>query len=91
MKKQDHSDRERPVGSDALTTVERQVLALEDAGLSRPEIAERLGLKLSRVRDIASNYFDDGTDRWKDNARSGSIMLAMAINRTRGLERGAAA
>ncbi len=89
MTKQDHSDRERPVGSDALTTVERQVLALEDAGHSRPEIAERLGLKLSRVRDIASNYFDDGTDRWKDGARNGSIMLAMAINRARSLEGGA--
>ena len=91
MKKQDHSDRQRPVGSDALTKVERDILDLEDAGLSRPQIAERLGLKLSRVSDIASNYFDDGTDRWKENARNGSMLLARAINRSLYLRRERAA
>lgn len=80
---QDHSDRERPVGSDALTEKERSVLRLSDSGVDRHEIAARTGLKPHRVASIQRNYADNGHDRWKDDARIGSIMLLEAIARMR--------
>lgn len=91
MATQDHSDRERPVGSDGLTSKEREVLRLADAGLSREEIAARTELKPHRVASIQGNYADNGRDAWKDSARHGSIMLARAINsmRTRHQPQGA--
>jgi hypothetical protein len=76
---QDHSDRERPVGSDGLTYKEREVLALTDAGMDRGQIAERTGLKPHRVQSIQHVYADSGRDAWKDSARNGSMMLAAAI------------
>src|SRR3546814_7307213 len=60
---QDHSDRERPIASDALTDKERAVLQLTDAGLDRSAIADRTGLKLHRVASIQNNYADNGRDR----------------------------
>src|SRR3546814_9192330 len=71
---QDHSDRERPIASDALTDKERAVLQLTDAGLDRSAIADRTGLKLHRVASIQNNYADNGRDAWKDSARIGSMM-----------------
>src|SRR3546814_11373059 len=53
---QDHSDRERPIASDALTDKERAVLQLTDAGLDRSAIADRTGLKLHRVASLLHNY-----------------------------------
>ena len=76
---QDHSDRERPIASDALTDKERAVLQLTDAGLDRVEIAQRTGLKIHRVASIQGNYADNGRDAWKDSARLGTMMLAEAI------------
>lgn len=84
---QDHSDRERPIASDALTDKERAVLQLTDAGLDRGEIADRTGLKPHRVRSIQNNYADNGRDSWKDSARIGSMMLAEAIARMRSRRR----
>lgn len=84
---QDHSDRERPIASDALTDKERAVLQLTDAGLDRSQIAERTGLKPHRVRSIQNNYADNGRDSWKDSARIGSMMLAEAIARMRSRQR----
>lgn len=80
---QDHSDRERPIGSDGLTQKEREVLRLADAGLPREEIATRTNLKPHRVASIQGNYADNGRDAWKDNAREGSILLARAIDSMR--------
>lgn len=80
---QDHSDRERPIASDALTDKERVVLQLTDAGLDREAIADHTGLKLHRVASIQGNYADNGRDAWKDSARLGTMMLAEAIVRMR--------
>jgi DNA-binding CsgD family transcriptional regulator len=84
---QDHSDRDRPIASDALTDKERAVLQLTDAGVDRSEIADRTGLKPHRVRSIQNNYADNGRDSWKDSARIGSMMLAEAIGRMRSRQR----
>lgn len=80
---QDHSDRERPIGSDGLTDKERAVLALTDPGLDRQAIADRTNLKPHRVASIQANYADSGYDAWKESARNGSVLLARAINRMR--------
>lgn len=83
MTHQDHSDRERQIGSDGLTDKEREVLRLTDADMSREAIAAKTKINLHRVASIQRNYADSGRDAWKDSARNGTILLARAINRMR--------
>lgn len=80
MKMQNHDDRERPIGSDALTIKEREGLRLADAGVAIDEIAARTALNPERVSAIRRNYADNGADPWKDAARQSSDLLARAIN-----------
>lgn len=80
---QDHSDRERPIGADALTEKERAVLRLADQDMPVAAIAAQTGLKPHRVQHIMKLYADHGIDHWKVRARDGSILLARAINRMR--------
>lgn len=80
---QDHSDRERAIGADALTEKERTVLRLADQDLTVAQIADETGIKPHRVQHIMKLYADHGVDHWKARARDGSILLARAINSMR--------
>lgn len=84
---QDHSDRQRAIGADALTDKERAVLRLADQDMSVGQIAAETGIKPHRVQHIMKLYADHGVDHWKARARDGSMLLARAINRMRQSER----
>lgn len=74
--------KDRPVGSDGLHGPERAVLAMHDEGRTVDEIlARHPEMKESFVRHTISRFSVAGGDKWREDARLGSIALAIALRR----------
>lgn len=69
----------RPIGYDGLNDNERQVLALWDAYVPVPLIAERTELSRGFVEQVVSEFSVTAHEPWKVDARQGSTALLAAL------------
>lgn len=72
---------DRSIGSDALTSTERDIMRLYDNGSTQAEICAALGMSASKVHRVVCMYSLGKIDRWMDDARLGSFDLLRALRR----------